>query len=93
MSSQFETILKELFTRSLTLVLDTWNETSYKTAWDESTPPEKKGYHVYAAAKTEAERSAWEWVKQNRPGFVFNSVLPDGNVRNYWEMPYLWPDH
>ncbi|KAH8432832.1 uncharacterized protein LDX57_010461 [Aspergillus melleus] len=58
---------------------NTWNETSYKAAWDESTPPEKKGYHVYAAAKTEAERSAWEWVKQNRPGFVFNSVLPDGN--------------
>ncbi|PLB54020.1 cinnamoyl-CoA reductase [Aspergillus steynii IBT 23096] len=58
---------------------NTWNETSAKAMLDESTPPEKKGYHVYATAKTEAERSAWEWVKNNRPEFEFNSVLPDGN--------------
>ncbi|KAL4963383.1 uncharacterized protein BDV14DRAFT_176512 [Aspergillus stella-maris] len=35
---------------------------------------------VYAASKAEGERAAFNWVKKNNPGFVFNSVLPDYTV-------------
>ncbi|KAJ5762070.1 NAD(P)-binding protein [Penicillium nucicola] len=56
-----------------------WNEVSVKAAWDSSTPAETKGYHVYAAAKVEQERSAWEWVKEQQPNFEFNVVLPNNN--------------
>jgi hypothetical protein len=38
---------------------------------------------VYAASKTEAERQAWQWVAENKPSFVFNTVLPNVNVRPY----------
>ncbi|KAL4873973.1 hypothetical protein BDV12DRAFT_191841 [Aspergillus spectabilis] len=57
--------------------LDTWNEASIKAAWDENTPAEIKGFTVYAASKAEGERAAFNLVKKNNPGFVFNSVLPD----------------
>lgn len=52
-----------------------------RAAWDEATPAENKPFHVYAASKTEGERAAWKWVKENQPGFTFNSVLPNLGVR------------
>jgi nucleoside-diphosphate-sugar epimerase len=45
------------------------------TAWSRHTPPDP--VMVYAASKTEGERTAWKWVKENQPGFVFNTVLPN----------------
>ncbi|KAL5340920.1 hypothetical protein BJX70DRAFT_82911 [Aspergillus crustosus] len=62
---------------SITLTQDTWNETAVQTALDESSPAEAKGFFVYVASKTEAERAAYNWVKKNNPSFTFNSVLPD----------------
>ena len=59
---------------------DTWNEASIKAAWDESTPAEEKPYHVYSAAKAAQEREAWKWVKEHRPGFQLNVVVPNTNV-------------
>ena len=34
---------------------------------------------MYAASKTEAEQRIWEFVKEERPGFVLNTVLPNSN--------------
>jgi hypothetical protein len=67
---------------------DTWNDASVKAAWDENTPAEIKALMVYAASKTEGERAAFNWVKKNKPGFVFNSVLPDYTASL---PPYLCP--
>jgi nucleoside-diphosphate-sugar epimerase len=42
-----------------------------------------KGPLVYVASKISTERAAWDFIKQERPGFVFNSVIPGlvfGNV-------------
>ncbi|KAL0934614.1 aldehyde reductase ii [Colletotrichum truncatum] len=58
---------------------NTWNDAAVNAAWDPNTPKEVKGYSVYAASKTEGERAAWKWVEKNKPGFVFNTVLPNCN--------------
>ncbi|QKX61985.1 uncharacterized protein TRUGW13939_09141 [Talaromyces rugulosus] len=64
------------------LVVDenSWNETAVKAAWDPNTPEGEKPLNVYGASKTEGERTAWKWVQENKPGFVFNSVLPNFNT-------------
>lgn len=66
--------------KTLIIIIDTWNDEVSKAAWSESVAPEKKPYIVYAAAKTEAERQAWNWVAENQPGFGFNVVVPNINV-------------
>ncbi|RAQ41226.1 cinnamoyl-CoA reductase [Aspergillus flavus] len=55
---------------------DTWNEATVKAAFDEGTPADAKPFTVYVASKTEGERAAWKWVKDNKPPFVFNAILP-----------------
>lgn len=58
---------------------DSWNDEVVKIAW-EGTPKTRNPIEVYAAAKTEGERFAHKWVKENNPPFIFNAVLPDLNV-------------
>lgn len=65
----------------LTRELDVWNDSAVAAAWNKDTPAEKKSMAVYSASKTEGERAAWKWVKENQPGFTFNAVLPNLNVR------------
>lgn len=38
---------------------------------------------IYAASKIEGERAAWAWVKENKPHFIFNSVLPNLSVSDH----------
>lgn len=56
----------------------TYNDEAVKMAWEPPHVPEK-GYPVYGASKTEAERAIWKWVHEKKPGFVVNSILPDTN--------------
>jgi nucleoside-diphosphate-sugar epimerase len=70
----------------LNLIPDSYDDTAVKLAWDKSTPLDTKPILVYAASKTESERESWKWVRENKPGFVFNTVLPSFNVR------YCLPD-
>ncbi|KAH8799742.1 hypothetical protein F5884DRAFT_847965 [Xylogone sp. PMI_703] len=58
---------------------NTWNFESIQAAWNNGVPPEQMPFTVYAASKTEAERWAWKWVKDNQPTFTFNVVLPSLN--------------
>ncbi|PYH42259.1 aldehyde reductase II, partial [Aspergillus saccharolyticus JOP 1030-1] len=58
---------------------NTWNEVSVRAAWDESTPSATRAYHVYSAAKTEQEREGWRWVRERKPRFEFNTVVPNSN--------------
>lgn len=60
---------------------DSYDDTAVKLAWDDSTPANTKPLLVYAASKTEAERESWKWMQENKPGFVFNTILPSFNVR------------
>ncbi|KAK2013439.1 NAD dependent epimerase/dehydratase [Colletotrichum eremochloae] len=55
----------------------TYNEAAIKAAWDPNTPKELKGAMVYGASKAEGERAAWKWVEEHKPGYAFNTVLPN----------------
>ena len=58
---------------------NSWNDDAVEMAWQEPHSPEK-GYPVYGASKTEAERALWKFCRERKPKFVVNSVLPDTNV-------------
>lgn len=64
----------------LTLYLDSWNDEAIKQAYNPDAPEQMKGLFVYAASKTEGEKAAWRWMEKNKPGFQFNTVLPDFTV-------------
>lgn len=51
---------------------ETWND----VALERIKQPDPSGFEVYAASKTLAERRAWEWVEENKPGFVLNAGGP-----------------
>ncbi|KAI4104159.1 MAG: hypothetical protein L6R37_003420 [Teloschistes peruensis] len=58
----------------------TWNEADIALAW---APPPYTGERrlaVYAASKTLAEKECWRFVKEEKPGFVLNAVLPNCNI-------------
>ena len=57
----------------------TWNESAVKAAWEPPPYPAGHAYAVYSSSKTEAERAAWEFVRENKPNFVLNTVLPNAN--------------
>lgn len=67
-------------TEKIVVTEDTWNDAAVSGAWSKDTPPDQKPMVVYGASKTEGEREAWKWVKDNQPGFVLNTVLPNFNV-------------
>jgi nucleoside-diphosphate-sugar epimerase len=60
---------------------NTWNEDAIKAAW---APPPYEGLQrrldVYSASKTQGEQAAWRFVKEEKPGFDFNTVLPNANM-------------
>ncbi|RAL15804.1 NAD(P)-binding protein [Aspergillus homomorphus CBS 101889] len=58
---------------------NTWNGISVKAAWDASTSPATRAYHIYSAAKTEQEHESWRWVREQKPRFEFNAVVPNSN--------------
>ncbi|KUL89450.1 hypothetical protein ZTR_04495 [Talaromyces verruculosus] len=66
----------------IVLTEDSWNDETVKLAW-EGTPETRSPMHVYGASKTEGERFAHNWVKENNPPFVFNAVLPNLNVGKF----------
>ena len=56
----------------------TWNPQAdgvIAYAWAEPYTPDKSGA-VYAAGKISAERACWDFVKNEKPGFVLNTVIP-----------------
>ncbi|KAI1647603.1 aldehyde reductase [Daldinia loculata] len=60
---------------------NTWNEYSVKEAF--APPPyegEKRVVDVYYASKTKGEQAAWEWIREHKPHFTFNAILPDFNT-------------
>lgn len=58
----------------------TWNDFAIKAAWDPNTPKEIKPGAIYSASKAEGERAAWKWIEENKPGYSFNTILPNFNV-------------
>ncbi|KAH8655887.1 hypothetical protein BX600DRAFT_470467 [Xylariales sp. PMI_506] len=60
---------------------NTWNDVAVKDAW---APPPYEGLQrrldVYSASKTQGEQAAWKFMREEKPSFVFNTVLPNANM-------------
>lgn len=52
---------------------DTFNEVALELAWSSQ---EVSGMVVYMASKAAAEKAVWEFVRERKPGFSVNSVVP-----------------
>jgi nucleoside-diphosphate-sugar epimerase len=59
---------------------DSWNEIDVKLAWEPPPYDFSRVGAVYSASKTRGEQVAWEFVKEKRPSFTFNAVLPSFNM-------------
>jgi nucleoside-diphosphate-sugar epimerase len=57
---------------------DTWNEEDVKAAW-QPPPYDGRAWAVYGSSKTEAEMAVWKFVKEQKPHFVCNAILPNCN--------------
>ncbi|KAF4443170.1 NAD dependent epimerase/dehydratase family protein [Fusarium austroafricanum] len=61
---------------------NTWNldaiEQTYKP-WDGKGNPRWHGIMLYAAAKARSEQTAFAWVREHKPSFSFNTVVPNVN--------------
>ncbi|KAL8283999.1 hypothetical protein RQP46_005112 [Phenoliferia psychrophenolica] len=60
-----------------------WNERSLKDAWMVPDSDPLKPLHVYSASKVKGERAMWNFMEEEKPGFVLNAVLPDLNFGEF----------
>lgn len=63
----------------VTVTADTWNDEIVTFATRGPPYEPERAYPVYAASKVLAEKEAWRFVRENKPGFVLNAVLPNLN--------------
>ncbi|OHE94957.1 NAD dependent epimerase/dehydratase [Colletotrichum orchidophilum] len=79
-SSAFAAIIPQANKEGVYIDEGTWNDAAIKAAWDPNTPKEIKPAVIYSASKAEGERAAWNWIEKNKPGYAFNTVLPNFNT-------------
>ncbi len=65
--------------KTFTITAKDWNDEAIEDAWKPPPYEASRANSVYAASKTQAERAMWDFVKENKPHFVLNAVLPDVN--------------
>jgi len=58
---------------------DLWNDESVELAYSLAADHPLKAWHVYSASKTLGERAAWNFVKEHKPTFTLNTIIPDTN--------------
>lgn len=60
----------------------TWNDSQIAEAWSVTSAPFPATHAsvVYGASKAEAEKAFWKFVKEEKPNFRVNSILPDANL-------------
>ena len=62
-----------------TISTDDWNDEDVEKAWRPPPYEQERAWAVYGASKTQAEQEIWKFVKEHKPGFVLNTVLPNMN--------------
>ncbi|KAI1145431.1 aldehyde reductase [Nemania diffusa] len=63
----------------LEVTTETWNDKAVEMAYRDPPYPPEHGPVVYHASKTLAEKAAWKFIEEKKPGFTFNAVLPNIN--------------
>lgn len=62
-----------------TISTNDWNDEDVEAAWKPGPYGPERALPVYAASKTQAEQAMWQFVKEEKPSFTLNTVLPNAN--------------
>ncbi|KAL9631298.1 MAG: hypothetical protein Q9164_005968 [Protoblastenia rupestris] len=62
-----------------TISTDQWNDEDVEAAWKPLPYEPSRALAVYGASKTQAEQELWKFVKEEKPSFTLNTVLPNAN--------------
>lgn len=87
--------------KKITVTTESWNDEALDVAWNkpgESIGPNNYEFIVYAASKTAGEKEFWKFIKEEKPSFVANTVLPNFNTGRIvtnggatgWMMPEVF---
>lgn len=57
-----------------------WNDEDVEKAWGPPPYETDRSWAVYSASKTQSEQAIWKFVKERKPGFIVNAVLPNFNM-------------
>ncbi|CAN8104513.1 unnamed protein product [Discula destructiva] len=82
-SSSAAALLARPGVEGIVATVDSWNDEAVDYARNkkgQSIGPNDYGFLVYAASKTEGERALWNFMRNEKPSFVANAVLPNFNV-------------
>lgn len=63
-----------------TISTDNWNNEDVEAAWKPPPYEAERAWATYGASKTQAEQAMWRFIKDHKPGFVLNTVLPNANM-------------
>lgn len=63
-----------------TISTNNWNNEAVEAAWKPPPYEAERAWSTYGASKTQAEQETWKFVKEQKPGFVLNTVFPNANM-------------
>ncbi|KAM3421239.1 hypothetical protein BST61_g1645 [Cercospora zeina] len=78
-SSSTAALLPKL-NKEFTVTKDDWNQETLDIAWASPPYTPERAFPVYGASKVEGEKALWQFVKEQKPHFVANAVLPNFNM-------------
>lgn len=79
LTSSSAAVLTPKLNQEFSVRKDDWNQEALDVAWAPPPYNPDRAFHVYAASKLEAEKALWKFVKEEKPNFVANAVLPNVN--------------
>ena len=66
--------------KEFTIDSNTWCVDDIKAAWAPPPYTEERAWAVYGASKAQAEQALWQFMKEEKPHFVANAILPNWNI-------------
>ena len=69
---------------------NSWNTDDPPKAWAPPPYTPERSAAVYSTSKTEGEKAAWEFMKQQKPSFVLNTVAPNFNIGGILSKDQYW---
>jgi nucleoside-diphosphate-sugar epimerase len=66
--------------KEFTIDESSYNQVAIDKAWAD--PPyteDDRAWNVYGASKTQGEQAVWQYVKEKKPHFECNTILPNAN--------------
>ncbi|KAF2209523.1 hypothetical protein CERZMDRAFT_70011 [Cercospora zeae-maydis SCOH1-5] len=78
-SSSTAALLPKL-NEEFTVTKDDWNQETLDIAWAPPPYTSERAFPVYGASKVEGEKALWQFMKEQKPHFVANAVLPNFNM-------------